>query len=354
MSFRIGLVGYGVGGRLFHAPYIVAAEGCELAGVVTRDPERAREVAEDLGDHIPLVSTLAELIALGVDGVAISTPPRTRRQLVLEAVAAGVHVLADKPFAPDAEAGMELVVAADRAGVLLNVFHNRRWDPDIVTAAAVLDSGELGEISRLDLRCDQDDPSDVDAGAGGGLLLDLGSHVVDQALLLLGPARYVTGHLDWIETPDGRADAGFAIGLEHASGAYSQLSSTKRGRLDSRELRLFGDRGSYVSNYSDVQVEAIRAGRRPARERDGWGLEAAERWGRLSTIDGTRSVPSLQGSYASLYEEFARAAPSGGRGPVPAVDAVATLRVLDAVRESATKHVIVELDRALTGQSVKG
>src|ERR1700750_3165753 len=142
---RLGLVGYGVGGRYFHAPFIAAAKGVELAGVVTRSPERRTELGADFPD-VPAYDSLTALLAAGVDAVTITTPPQTRRQLVLEAIAAGVPTVADKPFAPDVAGGRELVAAAEDAGVALNVFHNRRWDADIRTLAAVLKSGELGEL----------------------------------------------------------------------------------------------------------------------------------------------------------------------------------------------------------------
>ena len=118
---RIGLVGYGLGGRAFHAPYIEAADGAELVGVVARSPERRREVERDL-PGIPIYASLGAMLGAGVDAVTITTPPQTRRELVLEALDHGVHVVADKPFAPSADAGRELVDAADKAGVLLSVY----------------------------------------------------------------------------------------------------------------------------------------------------------------------------------------------------------------------------------------
>ncbi|NWO04865.1 MAG: Gfo/Idh/MocA family oxidoreductase, partial [Alteromonadaceae bacterium] len=114
MNVRIGLVGYGTGGRYFHAPYIVASPHCELMGVVARSQEKKAAVTEDFPD-LPTMDSLAELVELGVDAVVISTPPHTRRELVLEAIAAGVAVVADKPFAPTAKAGQALISTAAKA-----------------------------------------------------------------------------------------------------------------------------------------------------------------------------------------------------------------------------------------------
>jgi predicted dehydrogenase len=339
---QIGLVGYGVGGRYFHAPFIQAAEGCELAGVVARSAQRVAEVKRDL-PGVSVFASLSELLDAGVDAVTISTPPQARRELVLEAIGRGVNVVADKPFAPTATAGRDLVNAADKAGVLLSVFHNRRWDTDITTLRGVLDAGLLGEIWRFDSRFDLDQPELLEAGPDGGLLRDLGSHVVDQALWLLGPARRVSANLDWVELPEGRTDASFVITITHASGAHSHVSSSKLNRLESRELRLFGSLGSYVSSQSDVQAQAVFAGARPLDDLLNWGYEVPERWGTISTADGVRLVPSAQGSYADYYARFAAAVAGVGPQPVPAAEAVATLAVLDAARTSAADGVTVAL-----------
>ena len=339
---RIGLVGYGVGGRVFHAPFIEAADGCELVGVVARAPQRIAEVEQDL-PGMKVFGSLGELLDAGVDAVTISTPPQTRRELVLQAIDRRVDVIADKPFAPNAAAAQELVEAAEAAGVLLSVFHNRRWDTDITTLRSVLDDRVLGDIWRFDSRFDLDQPQTLEAGPDGGLLRDLGSHLVDQALWLLGPARTVTANLDWLDLPEGRTDAGFVITIAHASGAHSHVSASKVNRTESRELRVFGSLGSYVSSQTDVQAQAVFAGLRPIDDPGGWGYEVPERWGTLSTADGARRVPSAQGRYADYYTRFAAAVAGAGPQPVPAAEAVATLAVLDAASISAAQGITVTL-----------
>ena len=300
MAVKLGVVGYGAGGRYFHTPFIAAAEGIELAGVVTRSPQRRAEVAEDW-PGVPVFDSLGALLESGVDAVTITTPPETRRELVLEAVAAGVHVVADKPFAPTAEVGLEMAAAADSAGVLLSVFHNRRWDADIRTLASVIDSGRLGGLWRVHSRFDLDDPDTLEAGPGGGLLRDIGSHVVDQMIWLLGDVRSVNAHLDWIELPEGRTDASFLIDLEHTNGVRSTVESSKANHIEARELRAYGSEGSYRALGTDVQAQAIFAGRRPVDDLEEWGYEEPARWGLLSTAAGEVSVPSEQGRYQDFY-----------------------------------------------------
>lgn len=339
---RIGLVGYGVGGRLFHAPYIVASEACELAGIVARS-DAAVDAARTDHPGVPIVPSLGALVDLGVDAVVVSTPPATRRELVLEAVDRGVAVVADKPFAPSAADAQELADRARERGVLLNVFHNRRRDTDVVTAQDVIASGALGTLRGLDLRMDQDDPSTVEAGPSGGLLRDLGSHVVDQALLLLGPARAVTAHRGWATVRGELTDVRFSILVEHASGAVSRISASKLDHLESKELRLYGDDGSYTSDFSDVQFDALQRGIRPADDRASWGFEREDRWGVLRTATGARPVPSSQGDYTGFYDDLAHALATGGEGPVPAAQGVAVLAVLDAVVRSDAERRTVTL-----------
>ncbi|SFT77463.1 Gfo/Idh/MocA family protein [Arthrobacter sp. ov118] len=339
---RIGLVGYGAGGRYFHAPFIEAADGVELAGVVARSPEKRAEVAADFPGLV-VYGSLAEMLDAGVDAVTITTPPHTRRELVLEAIAAGVHVVADKPFAPDAAAARELAAAAERAGVLLNVYHNRRRDADILTLAGVIASGKLGEVWRVHSIMDQDGAATLETGATGGLLRDLGSHLVDQVLWLLGPATHVYGALDWTDRFGEATDCGFFVTLTHASGAVSTVAASKLNHSTTRELRAYGSEGSYIASGADVQAEALFAGRRPAREPATWGIDVPENWGTLAVTAGRARIASEQGNYAGFYTEFARAIRDGGPGPVPAAEGVRTLEVLDAARRSALENRVVEL-----------
>ena len=339
---RLGLVGYGVGGRYFHAPFIAAARDVELAGVVTRSAERRAELAADF-PGVPAYDSLADLLAAGVDAVTITTPPHTRRTLVLEALAAGVPTIADKPFAPDAEGGRELVAAAKDAGVPLNVFHNRRWDADIRTLAAVLAGGELGELWSVESRMDQANAATLEVGPDAGLLRDLGSHLVDQMLWLLGPARTVYAELDHIEPAGGRTDCRFAVSLTHTGGVRSRVAASKINYIEDRELRAYGSTGSYVAHGTDVQAQAVFAGRRPADEGSDWGYDAPEHWGTLNTAAGSVPVPSEQGAYHDYYARFAAALSGDGDFPVPAEQAVHTLEVLDAARTSAAENRVVDL-----------
>lgn len=332
---RIGIVGYGDGGRYFHAPYIAAARGVELVGIVTRSAERRAAAAADYPDVPVYPSLTAMLAAGGVDAVTVTTPPQTRHALVMEAIAAGVHVVADKPFAPDAAGARQLDVAAKAKGIVLGVFHNRRYDADFRTLKRIVDERRLGRIWRVHSRMDLDNPHTLEAGPTGGLLRDLGSHLVDQMLFLLGPAVSVDAQLDLVETPQGPTDASFTMTLRHQNGVHSHLSASKLNRLAVRSFRLYGDLGSYEQSGTDVQAQAIFAGKRPLDDLASWGYEEEALWGTLRTASGSERIPSEQGRYHDYYEAFAKAVSDGTTPPVTAKEATEVLAVLDAARLSA-------------------
>ncbi|MBP2170015.1 putative dehydrogenase [Erwinia toletana] len=339
---RLGLVGYGQGGRYFHAPFIAAAQGIELVGVVARAAETIARVKADLPD-VKIYPSLSAMLADGVDAVTITTPPATRRELVLEAIAAGVAVIADKPFAPSAEVARELDQAARAKGVVLAVFHNRRFDADILTLRKVLQQGSLGQLWRFHSRMDLDENT-LEGGAQGGLLRDLGSHLVDQAIWLHGPVSTVYAQLDFVSVEGEQTDASFVLTLTHQSGVHSHLSASKLNHLTARELRCYGDAGSYSASGTDVQAQAIFAGLRPVDDPAGWGIEKPELWGTLRTADGDKVIPSEQGAYQAYYEQFAAAVQQGGKPPVSASEAILTLKVLDAARISASEGRVVTID----------
>ena len=327
VAVRLGVVGYGVGGRCFHTPFIEAAEGIELAGVVTRSPVATGRGRRRTGRACPSSTASRHSLASGVDAVTITTPPETRRELVLEALAAGVHVMADKPFAPTADVGRELAAAADSAGVLLSVFHNRRWDADIRTLAAVVGSGRLGELWRVHSRFDLDDPATLEAGPGGGLLRDLGSHLVDQMLWLLGDVRSVNAHLDWLDLPTGAPTPSFCIEMEHTSGVRST------GRVEQGQPHR-GARAACLRQRRELPVARHRrpgpgdlrgaaAGRRPG----GLGLRAARPVGcprhrRRATSQCPRSKAATTTSTPrsprpSAVKDPSRSRPRRGSAPSP-------------------------------------
>lgn len=334
---RIGCVGYGTGGQHFHTPFISAADGCELAGIVARAEGTIAKARTDWPDT-PIFPSLTAMIEARVcNAVTITTPPQTRRELVLEAIAAGLHVIADKPFAPNYAGAMELDAAAKAKRVTLGVYQNRRFDADLQTLKKVIDDGKVGKVWRIESRMDQDSPHTVERGPAGGLLRDLGSHVVDQMVYLLGPVATVDAQLDIAEFPEGPTDVSFNLTLRHQNGAHSHLSASKLNFIDDRELRVIGEKGSYVSKTIDIQAQDIFAGKRPTDDLVSWGYEPEANWGTLRNAEGTVRIPSEQGRYHDYYSAFAACVRDGTPPPVTAETGARTLAILDAARQSAAE-----------------
>jgi predicted dehydrogenase len=338
---RIGLAGYGFGGRWFHAPLLASADGCEFLGVVTRSPERRAELARE-HPGVRAFGSLAELAAAGAEAVAISTPFDTHVALTREAIGLGLAVVCDKPFAPDAAAAQGLVDLAQREGVVLSTYQNRRWDSDLLTVRRLISEGALGEVTRMDSRFERFAPQPGPPAAGGGTLLDFGAHLVDQALLLFGPVATVYGELHAREDLGGRDDACF-VALTHTSGVRSQLWGSWAEGAPGARFRITGTTGSYVVAGMDGQEDALIAGRSPASEGDRWGEEPAARWGRLHRGDAGEPVPSERGRWDTYYPAFAAAVRGEGAVPVDPSDSVEGLGVLDAARTSAAEQRVVTL-----------
>ena len=338
---RIGLAGYGRGGRYFHAPLIGQAQECTLAGVLTRSPARRAELAADY-PGLPAFGSLGELAAAGIDAVVISTPLDTHEALVREAIALGLPAVCDKPFAPDAASARALVHEAERSGVLLTVYQNRRWDADFRTVRALLEAGALGEVTGFESRMEQYPPPGGYSATGGGVLRDFGSHVADQALQLFGPAAavYAEVHL----RPQDGFDDRFFLAVRHAGGVTSHLHGdwTLPGAPGPR-FRVTGRTGTFAVESDDGQSERLLSGR--TAEDDSFGTVPEARWGRIYRGEDIppQPVPAERGRWSSFYSAFARAVRGTGPLPVDPRDAVATLEVLDAARLSATRGEVVRL-----------
>ena len=336
---RFGLVGYGFGARYFHAPLIASATECELVAVATRSAERRALVATEHPDAA-VVDDLAGLVAAGAEAVTVSTPADTHIPLCREALERGLPVVVDKPFALTAAEARPAVELSERLGLALSVYQNRRWDSDFRTVRALADSGALGDITRFESRFErrQDGPP----AAGGGTLLDFGSHLVDQAIQLLGPVRTVYAEIHHRDDPAGLDDDVF-VALAHARGAHSHLWGSWVQSAPGPRFRVTGTRATYVVDGLDIQEELLVAGRSPASEGGAWGTEPQDRWGRLHDGSGTASLPTERGRWDTYYPTFAAAVRGNGPVPVDPRDALATAEVLDAARTSATRHTLVDL-----------
>jgi predicted dehydrogenase len=338
---RVGLVGYGPAGSFFHAPLIAATPGLVLDTIVTGSPERRTQARAEHPD-VRFAATAEELWgrADDLDLVVLASPNRTHVPLATAALEAGLPVVVDKPLAGTAAEARALAALAQARGLLLTVFQNRRWDSDFRTLRALLADGRLGEVHRFESRFERwrpqpkggwresGDPAEI-----GGLLYDLGAHLVDQALTLFGPARSVYAESD-VRRPGAAADDDSFIAVAHEGGVRSHLwMSSTAARLGPR-FRVLGRRSGYVSYGLDPQEAALRAGLRPAPGA-AWGAVPESEWGTLGT-DGTAvPVPSLPGDYPAFYSSVESALRGGSPPPVDPLDAASTLTVIEAAHLSA-------------------
>ncbi|SCX55462.1 Predicted dehydrogenase [Klenkia marina] len=343
---RFGLVGYGFGGRWFHAPLLAAAPSVDFLGVVTTSPERRTLVAADQ-PSAACFDSLEALVDAGAEAVAISTPADTHSALTDRAIDLGLAVVCDKPFAMDADAAQASVEKAEAAGLPLSPYQNRRWDSDFLTLRRLVDDGSLGSVRVLESRFERMADGDGPGAAGGGTLRDFGSHLVDQALVLLGPVSSVFAR--WSLRSTGLDDDVLVV-LDHAGGARSVLGGSWRSGAPGPRFRVTGSAGSYVVGTEvlengmgamDGQEFALLAGESPASPT--WGTEPASAWGRLQRGASATVVESERGRWDTFYPAFAAAVRGTGPVPVDPRDAVATARVLDAARRSATTGEVVSL-----------
>ncbi len=343
-DLRVGILGYGIGGRVFHAPLVAATPGLTPAVIVTRNG--AAQAGADHPDAT-IVPDADALFGQNLDLVVVSTPNRTHVPLALRAIEAGVPVVVDKPFAPTAAEAQQVVDAAAAKGVGLTVFQNRRLDSDFLTVRKVLDSGRLGEVFRFESRYDRWVPKPKDnwrefgdPAEAGGILYDLGAHIVDQALQLFGPVESVYAEVDR-RRAGVQVDDDVFIALHHANGVRSQLwATTLAGTLNPR-FRLLGDQATFTKYGLDVQEPQIKAGLRPGDE--GWGVEPESDAGKLGVGMDVETVPTEIGRYQDFYAQVRDALRGEAEFPVDPASAVAALRVIEAARQSGVDGQVVKL-----------
>lgn len=335
--FRVALLGYGLAGSAFHAPFIHATPGLQLAVVVTGNPGRAAAAA----DRYPGVEVLPDADSVwdrsdGLDVAVLATPNRTHVPLGLAAVDAGLHVVVDKPLAASVADGRRLVEAAEQAGRILTVFQNRRWDDDFLTLRRLIDEGALGEVYRLESRFERWRPEpkagwrqDPSPGEAGGLLFDLGGHLIDQALILFGPVTDIHAELD-ARRPGSRVDDDVFLALTHQGGVRSHLWMNAISARPAPRFRVLGSGGTWTKHGLDVQEEKLRAERDPG-EPD-FGLPPEDRWGEIHDGETARPTPPEPGDYGGFYRQLEAALRDGGVPPVDPRDAVAVLEIIEAAR----------------------
>jgi scyllo-inositol 2-dehydrogenase (NADP+) len=345
---RCGVVGFGLAGRIFHSAVIDATEGLELAAIVERTGDAARQA------H-PRATVFRSLEALleqgGVDVVAIATPNESHAPLTLACLRAGKHVVVDKPAAVSAAEAAAMIAAARNSGRRVFGYHNRRWDGDFLTVRQLLAAGTLGRVRSFESHFDRFRPA-LKPGAwreqprpGSGILLDLGSHLADQALVLFGLPEAIWADVR-AEREGSAVDDSFDLRLFYPEQTV-WLRSSSLASLPAIRFRIGGTEASYAKYGLDPQEDALRAG--DLFRTAPWGAEPESAWGSITTLGpGNQTahtpVPTLPGDYREFYRNVRDTLQGKAKQAVSLEDAWRMLQLLEWARESSSQRAAVTCD----------
>jgi scyllo-inositol 2-dehydrogenase (NADP+) len=344
---RVGLVGFGLAGRVFHAPLISSVDGLELAAVVERSSNHAAERYPGITTYRSIEELLADT---SIKLIVVATPNDTHYQVATQALEAAKNVVVDKPAAVTSAEIAQLAEFAGGLGLQVIPFHNRRWDGDFRTVHALLQEKLLGSLVHYESNFDRWRPGSATRAwkedpDQGGILLDLGTHIVDQALTLFGLPESVSAEVRRERDGEGANDT-FTVRLHYYTGFSVTLGANCLSSLPRPRFHLRGTRGNFWKWGLDPQEDAL--GQITSIATTSWGREPADRWGTLRVDeDGnivTRPIETVPGDYRLFYEGVRDALLGKGPAPVSAADAWRAARVLEWAAESSKAHRDIECD----------
>ena len=339
-TIQVGVIGWGLGGRIFHAPMIRAVPGLQLAAIVERSGDSARAAYPG----VRVVRSVGELLAIdSIELVVVTTPNTTHLDLARQCLQAGRHVVVDKPFAPTSAEAAEMVRVAEECGRLITVYQNRRWDGDFQTVRRIVNDGSLGRLVLFESHMERYRP-ELKADAwrelptpGSGLWFDLGPHMLDQVFVLFGPPEFMTAELR-AEREGAVVDDAFDVVLH-----YPRLRVLLRSNLltcvPGPRFRLNGVQGSFVKWGSDPQEDALKGG--GTLDQPNWGQEPSENWGTLSIAEGEKitetRIPTATGDYSRYYQNVYDAIVSGAPLDVSPQHSLDIMHALELGMESSRR-----------------
>lgn len=337
MSLRVGVAGYGLAGRYFHAPLLKGC-GFEVVAVQTTNTERAAHATIDFPNTL-IVQSIEELVSQKLDLVVVASANLVHAEHAMASINAGIPVVVDKPMGRSLSETQAIIDAAKKANVGLSTFFNRRWDSDALTIKKVLASGVLGEIHRIDSRFERFRPElnatswreNMSAADGGGQLLDLQPHLISTAIDWFGKAELVTAT---VRSLRGGADDDSVLVLRHETGTMSYLSASAVVGAPGPRIRILGTKGALVIDQLDPQEALLRAGKYP--EGGTWTVPTSSR-AFIHRGDEVEEIESLPGNYAHFYKEVEAAINSGSDWPVSNEDALLVAKIIDQAREVGTR-----------------
>ena len=332
MTPRVGIAGYGLAGRYFHAPFLKAAD-FEIVGALTKKPERKAAAISDFPE-ISVVESIEELLKLNLDLLVVASANSAHASQAIAGLKAGVPVVVDKPMGRTLKETKEIVDFSKQVNVPVTTYFNRKWDSDALTIKKIIKEGILGNIFRLDSRFERYRPDlnpeswreNQTAIEGGGNLLDLQPHLVSTALDWFGPANLISAS---VRSLRGGSDDDVTLVLEHASGVDSYLSVSSINAAPGPRIRITGSKGSLVINEIDPQEPLLKSGKHP---KNGKWSESTKSEAFLHLGDKVISYPSIDGNYSLFYIQVKQAL-SGGNWPVTTDEALCVAEIIDKARE---------------------
>jgi predicted dehydrogenase len=332
MNLRVGIAGYGLAGRYFHAPLLKGC-GFEVVTVLTSNQLRASHASQDFPDTT-IVTTMHELLDHKLDLVVVASANLAHAEQAAAALKAGIPVVVDKPMGRNFEETKSIVDLSESLGVPVTTFFNRRWDSDALTIKKVLASGVLGQIHRMDSRFERFRPDvnkdswreNMSAEDGGGQLLDLQPHLISTAIDWFGKCELVTATVSSIR---GAADDDSVLVLRHDSEVMSYLSASAVVGAPGPRIRILGSKGALVINDLDPQEALLRAGKFPA---GGIWSESTTSVAHIYRGDEVEEIQGEAGNYAMFYNAVASAISNGTPWPVSNDDALLVASIIDQAR----------------------
>lgn len=343
---KTALLSYGMSGEIFHAPLLRAHPGFNLSAIVQRNSTKASLRYPD----IKIAKSIDEVIAdKSIELVIVNTPNETHYEFTAAVLESGKHAIVEKPFSVTSREANDLIALGKKAGKVLSVFQNRRWDGDFLTTRKVIDAKLVGSIVEFELHYDrfrnyiEANTWKEEAGAGTGILYNLGSHMLDQVLVLFGSPESIDARIG-IQRPGGKVDDFYDIRLQYV-GFHVIVKSSYLVRESGPRYVAHGTEGSFVKYGIDPQEQALKEGRLPGSP--GWGADPKELWGKLNTslnglhIEG--QIETVAGNYMNYYENIYGAIRNGVSLEVKPEQAAQVIRMIEVCYQSNSEKRSIKL-----------
>jgi predicted dehydrogenase len=344
---KTGIASFGMSGMVFHAPLLYNNQGFEISAIV----ERNKNLSRPLYGHSRLFRSYEELInEKDIELIIVNTPDYMHYEHARKAIENGKHVVVEKPFTQKSEEALGLIELAKAKNLVLSVFQNRRWDGDFLTVKKLIQDNTLGKLVSFEAHFDryrnfiQDNTWKEKQASGTGIVYNLGSHLIDQAIVLFGKPSAVSADIRTIRT-DGEVDDFFDIRMEYSKNMSVSVGGSMLVKEPGPRYVLHGTEGSFLKWGTDPQEQDLKEGKLPGIA--GWGKEGEEDWGLLNTNEKGKKfrgeVETIPGNYQVFYDLLYKSIREGAEVPVKPEDAALGIRIINAAFQSMKEGRVIKL-----------